>query len=97
MQFNDHQRELLALRTYMGKFGVPADPRRLSMETVVALHEMVNQGVIAKIDTIFYAPAMTFVDLYLLTMKGEKLVEEQGVSATNPGTPEADYGEGRNA
>lgn len=90
MELNETQIGILKLRTYMGKIGVPADPRYNRPEGIQALIGLIQAGIIVKIDTCMY-PQIGVVDIYLLTQKGEKLVADQEIVATNPGSPEADY------
>ena len=90
MELNETQIGILKLRTYMGKIGVPADPRFNKPEGIQALIGLIQAGIIVRIDRCLN-PQVGILDIYLLTQKGEKLVAEQQIVATNPGSPEADH------
>ena len=92
MKLNDEQIGILKLRTYLGKIGVPADPRYNKPDSIQALIDLIKGGVIVAIDRYTHPELRILVDVYKLTEKGERLVEEQEIIATNPGSPATDYG-----
>lgn len=88
MILNRYHRELLAMRTYLGKFaiqvGYVGNP-----ELIQALDELIAEGYVRKIDR-FFAPRFgnRWMDVYQLTPKGNDLVRIENIVAIAPGSPE---------
>ena len=71
------------MRTYLNKFAVQVG---ITTENpmVKALHELINNGYVVKIDTYFNTEVGVWADVYLLTPKGTALVEQHNIVAISP-------------
>lgn len=83
MEINEHHRQLLGMRTYLNKFAIQDkyDPTSPLMH---ALQDLLNEKYIVHLDRYYNGEVRRWLNVYILTAKGSKLVADENIVAVSP-------------